>query len=135
MPLATSIGRIGTRALLRNIRSTAATALHTKVAMPGAARLLYRSGVGVYRGWRRLPPIARRGAVVGAIGTYAGVRGVQGLVSGWRTGFMGPEDLHNHAHRYSVLGSEPHRRNQGRMPSNHLGHAGLGLSLSRGRHG
>ena len=134
MPLATSIGRMGTRALLRGMRSKGALG-QARVSARDAGRLLYRAGVGVHRGYRRLPPLVRYGAFAGAVGTYGGIRATQGLVSGWRTSFMGPEDMHNHAHRYSVLGTEKHRRNQGRMPSNHLGHQGLVQSLSRLRHG
>lgn len=95
-----------------------------------------------YKSWKNLPKGARdtaiyAGKVVGlhALGAGVAVAGTIGLVNGWREGFMTAEAMHNQAHGYGAFGNESNFRNNGRMPSNHLGHAGIGLNMSRLRHG
>jgi len=92
--------------------------------------------------WRSMPTPAKvgvryAGKVVGmhALGAGVAVAGTVGLVNGWREGFINAEAMYNQAHGYGAFGNESNFRNNGRMPSNHLGHAGVGLSMSRLRHG
>jgi len=151
MPLGSKLGTLGRiyaeRMLNMGYRAgMSATAMRGQVAarflgsmrnIPGrsAGRILYRSGRRAYRGFNRMPGVAKVGAAVGLIGIGSGVQATRGFLSGWGTSFMNRTDMYNRAHGYGQLGEEQYRRNQGRMPENHLGAAGIGLALSRSRHG
>ena len=125
------IGRIGLRGILQKEFSA--------ISRRGMNRFLYRIGAGTYQGWRRIPYGARLGLIGAGLGTYAGIKGVRSYIGGWRAGVAGPEDMYNTAHGYGTgpnsLGNSSYFRNQGRIPSNHLAHSGLGLNLYRLRHG
>lgn len=80
--------------------------------------------------WRNRKPIIG----VSMMG-YAGWKAGQGIVQGYNTQVSSPEQMSNRASGYGPFGDEELFRNNGRMSSNHLGHRGLTLSLSRLRHG
>jgi len=77
----------------------------------------------------------RRMVGLGAFGAWAGYRGMRGVVSGYDMMVQSPEDMANRARNYGLYGDEQFFRRQGRMPSNHLGHSGIGLASWRLRHG
>jgi hypothetical protein len=79
---------------------------------------------------------ARRVALFGgAITSVAALAGTRGMVKGYNMMVRSPEDMQARARRLGIFGDEEYFRRDGRMPSNHLGHSGLGLALSRTRHG
>lgn len=113
-----------------------------RFSVRAGGRLAYGVGSGTRRAYRALPRPARRAISlsaktvgVGAVAGLAGIAGARGMISGAKEGFMTAEMMYNNAHGLEGFGNETHFRNQGRMPSNHLSHSGIGLSMSRLRHG
>ena len=90
---------------------------------------------GFSRGATGLRRAGRMALFGGAITSVAALAGTRGMVKGYNMMVRSPEDMQARARRLGIFGDEEYFRRDGRMPSNHLGHSGLGLSLSRTRHG
>jgi len=79
--------------------------------------------------------VGRRMLFGGALTSVAALAGTRGMVRGYNMVVRSPENMQARARRLGIFGDEEYFRRDGRMPSNHLGHGGLGLALSRTRHG
>lgn len=139
MPLGSMAGRAA-RAMASRLKPLSAKlAAGTKMAAgraPGLMRpgWLTRFGVGSFRAWQDTPALIRLPIFAGGVAALSSYKFASGMRSGYSQ-IMSPEDMYNRAHNLGPMGAERYTRNQGRMPSNHLSHSSIGLSLSRSRHG
>lgn len=127
---ATKIGqRLSAGAIIGGIRGVSLS----KMVLKDAARVTGKAFRGMNAVWNKYPRIRRTGVGV-IVGGMATMSGASGFIKGFRAGMV-PEEMYNRAHGYGEVGMQEYFRNQGRMPSNHMGHSGLGLAMSRRRHG